>query len=237
MSHARLRMLFIKTNLFSLWGPAPLHHTLLQGRTSSGITLQTLHPRHFDRGQIVSSTAFDLPLNGQITLPELRDFAAELGADLLVRSLREGLYLRTNLAQIRPVQSEAGTLTLTHARKLTKEDAHVDWSLWPSDKVVRTGSVLGTLWSYGLVHRKGKNMTQRIRWSGISFAAPAYTNLQNRMQIGKVYGVPAVDSKHRLTMVKTSDGRAVTIDKILPEGCSLDIHSDAAARMIGREEL
>ncbi|EON62733.1 hypothetical protein W97_01958 [Coniosporium apollinis CBS 100218] len=143
-----------------LRGPAPIHHTLLQGRKTTGITLQTLHPKHFDQGMILAQTPeLDIPHPDTCTPKVLIEYLAPLGGQLLVESLRKRLFV--------PPLEDAGWYAkegqkLWHAPKITKEDRHINWprpqhfhySIQHSpSSVVRTAEdllrrdrVLGDLW-------------------------------------------------------------------------------------------
>lgn len=70
-------------------GPAPLHHTLLQGRETTGVTLQTLHPKHFDDGEIIAQTPYPGIKHGAKTVEELRDLLAPIGAQMLVQAIKD----------------------------------------------------------------------------------------------------------------------------------------------------
>ncbi|KAB8606255.1 hypothetical protein FH972_025885 [Carpinus fangiana] len=159
-----------RSSYISLWGPAPLHHTLLEGRTASGVTLQTLHPKHFDSGDILSSVSFDLPANGWLSYPELRDFAADHGANLLVDSLRRGLYARSQASKNLPTGDTGHKHAGSHARKLTPEDAHVDWATWSAERVLRTVNALGRVWNDVPVIRKNKSVETRVSWTSVAAA-------------------------------------------------------------------
>ncbi|KAJ5585213.1 uncharacterized protein N7459_005013, partial [Penicillium hispanicum] len=133
-------------------GPAPLHHTLLAGRTRTGVTLQTLHYKNFDRGLILSQTpmpGFDIPNPESCTVPELLNLVAPKGAQLLVDGIQEGLF-------VPPVKdagwrSEQDDETPIHATKIQPEDRHIDWNNWTSLDIGRRHRVLGPLWSNALV--------------------------------------------------------------------------------------
>lgn len=126
-----------------LRGPAPIQHALLQGRTHTGVTLQTMHPSKFDHGNILAQT----PLPG-IEIPEdasvdsLVELLGSLGATMLQEGITKRLFLHPEQADS---ASEVNEADLVHAPKITSEDAHVDWTTWPAGKVSRYGRLLD-LW-------------------------------------------------------------------------------------------
>lgn len=126
-----------------LRGPAPIQHALLQGRTHTGVTLQTMHPTKFDHGNILAQT----PLPG-IEIPEdasvdsLIELLGSLGATMLQEGITKRLFLHPEQADS---ASDINEADLVHAPKITSEDAHVDWTTWPAGKVSRYGRLLD-LW-------------------------------------------------------------------------------------------
>ncbi|KAF2184284.1 methionyl-tRNA formyltransferase [Zopfia rhizophila CBS 207.26] len=127
-----------------LRGPAPLHHTLLKKRTKIGITVQTLHPKHFDQGMIVAQTpspGLDIPFSA--TLSELTHSMGVLGGQMLVDVLRTRSFV--------PPIEDAGWYTNSggptdHAEKITKQHRYIDFSTATAEDIILRHQVLGDLW-------------------------------------------------------------------------------------------
>ncbi|RMX79403.1 hypothetical protein D0867_16483, partial [Hortaea werneckii] len=66
-----------------LRGPAPIQHTLLRHRASTGITLQTMHPTRFDHGMILDQE--EAPVPPHSTPEDLVDMLGPLGARMLAK--------------------------------------------------------------------------------------------------------------------------------------------------------
>lgn len=142
----------------SLRGPAPLHHTLLQNRRYTGVTLQTLHESEFDRGIILAQTpAPGILVPPDADLPTLHNLVTPPAAEMLIQGLRRGLHV----PPLQPVRQQAQTEgeEYSHAPKLTKDDRRVRWHDWVADDFVRRWRVLGPLWG-------------QVRLSSSSSAAP-----------------------------------------------------------------
>lgn len=126
-----------------LRGPAPLQHALLCGRRHTGATVQTLHHKDFDRGDILAQT----PYPPGITVPEgcdvqqLHDLLAGEGARLLVETLRGRLHVppynddASTAAGWRPDAEDLARGLVRDAPKVRKPDAEVDWGcgMWGRD--------------------------------------------------------------------------------------------------------
>lgn len=132
-----------------LHGPAPLVHTLLNQDKKTGVTVQTLHHAHFDRGTLIDQTphpGVDIPDPDTCTPAQLSRHLAPMGAEMLVNVLRSRAFVPP-LKEVGWFQS-AGLKDrpIRHAPKISKEDMRVDFKTWSADRIVRTLRILGELW-------------------------------------------------------------------------------------------
>ncbi|KAL8975289.1 MAG: hypothetical protein Q9197_000501 [Variospora fuerteventurae] len=140
-------------------GPAPLHHTLLNGRRTTGVTLQTLHPTRFDGGKTIDQTPYPGIEHGAETVEDLRDVLAPMGADMLVQSIR-------NYSFVPPIQqaseSEAfqTSAVLTYASKVGPKDRHIDWATWTATDILRRQKIIGPLWNTTEAQIEGQIMIE-----------------------------------------------------------------------------
>ncbi|SPO06600.1 related to methionyl-tRNA formyltransferase precursor, mitochondrial [Cephalotrichum gorgonifer] len=133
-----------------LRGAAPLHHALLQNRTHTGITLQTLDEHKFDHGLVLAQTPRPgIPIPPRCTVPQLIDLVKGPAAELLVSGLNQGLHAKP--VEIRPRFTGE---KIRYAPKLTKRDRWLDWGSAP-EEVERRLRVLGPLWTQA-VGKKGR---------------------------------------------------------------------------------
>ncbi|KAI9829346.1 MAG: Methionyl-tRNA formyltransferase [Phylliscum demangeonii] len=153
-------------------GAAPLHHTLLAGRTKTGVTLQTLHPEYFDHGRILAQTprpGLDIPDADHCTVPQLSAFLAPKAADMLVWAIREKLFLRPRAAHENPAEGEA--VEASWAPKITTEQRQIDWRTWTARDIVRRERVLGPLWNMATpcaaVGASNVSPSKRVIWQGL----------------------------------------------------------------------
>ena len=100
-------------SLLPRWrGASPVEHAILAGDSETGVTVQVM-AHELDAGPILSKAA--IPMTPADTSTSLRQTLSELGAGLLVDTLK------------RPLKPEAqSTEGATFCRKLTKEDGIVD---------------------------------------------------------------------------------------------------------------
>ncbi|KAK3377851.1 formyl transferase [Podospora didyma] len=134
-----------------LRGPAPLHHALLAKRTHTGVSLQTLSPLAFDAGTILAQTPLPgIPIPPSCTVTQLRDQLAPLGAEMLVRGLRDGVHAPPH----EPVgwMPSSTSPPLKHAPKLTQADKQVLWSRSSAEDIALQSRVLGPVWTRALLH-------------------------------------------------------------------------------------
>ncbi|OLN85591.1 Methionyl-tRNA formyltransferase, mitochondrial [Colletotrichum chlorophyti] len=129
-------------------GSAPLQHTLLDNRTYTGVTLQTLDPVAFDHGTVLSQTPLPgIPIPDHCTFQALHDIVTPLSAEMLVDGLRRGLHVPpVEDVGWKPTEDEMSRLR--DAPKLTNHDRQVHFVLPSADWAVARQRVLGPLWCY-----------------------------------------------------------------------------------------
>ncbi|KIW05136.1 uncharacterized protein PV09_03687 [Verruconis gallopava] len=134
-----------------LRGAAPLQHTLLQHRKWTGVSVQTLHPTKFDHGVVINQSPFPgVPVaKGSSTL-ELRDVLAPLGAELLLHTLRNKLFvdpIQPVTLSEEQIRTLTGNMGIAAAPKIRPEDRQLKWDEKPSiEDILLRSQVLGRLW-------------------------------------------------------------------------------------------
>ncbi|KAK1724670.1 formyl transferase [Colletotrichum acutatum] len=158
-------------------GPAPLQHTLLQGRTHTGITLQTLDHKAFDHGDILAQTPLPgIPIPENCTTQQLLDVVTPPAAEMLVDGLRRGVHVPPHVnvgwAYSSSNFEEDSNKAPPHAPKITNHDRWIAWSEWTAAEVATRQRVLGGVWSSAV------NQT---------------TDTEKRIKLGRVEAVPLED--------------------------------------------
>ncbi len=109
----------VHTSLLPRWrGASPIHHAILAGDTTTGVTIMRMDAG-LDTGPIIAQT--DIEIAPNMRTPELYTQLAQIGADLLVEALPE--YTSGKLTAIaQPVDG------VTTCRTLTRDDGQIDWN-------------------------------------------------------------------------------------------------------------
>lgn len=113
----------VHASLLPRWrGASPIHHAILQGDKETGVTIQKIEPQ-LDAGPILAQARTTISLRE--TYQTLHDRLAEIGASLLVKTLKEPLRPRTQDGEI------------TRCRKLTRDDGLVDPQTMTAEEIDR----------------------------------------------------------------------------------------------------
>ncbi|KAF2142608.1 uncharacterized protein K452DRAFT_196637, partial [Aplosporella prunicola CBS 121167] len=148
LSAARFGGLNVHPSLLpDLHGAAPIHRALLRGDTRTGISVQTLHPRHFDRGTVLARRSVSITEPETCGPEALVAQLAPIGAEELVRVLRERRYVDpVEAAAEAEAGADADAAPPQHAAKIQKSDSQVTFDKQPASSVLRTLRVLGSVW-------------------------------------------------------------------------------------------
>ncbi|TGO40880.1 hypothetical protein BHYA_0030g00470 [Botrytis hyacinthi] len=132
-------------------GSAPLHHTIMNGDTITGVSLQTLDPLKFDHGAILCQEGFPIPQSQTIEYQGLLDLVTPKAASLLAKGIRDRVFMDP-----KPDQG----LKLAH--KIKPVDRFIDFEEGLSINVERKFRALGRLWCYTRTWWSGKNKKRTI---------------------------------------------------------------------------
>jgi methionyl-tRNA formyltransferase len=111
-------MVNVHFSLLPRWrGAAPLERAILAGEAETGVCLMQVE-EGLDTGPVYATRR--IPIDRSMYLPDLRRRLVDLGSQLLVETLADGL---AGLPEPVPQQGEPVT-----AEKISKEDLHLDWA-------------------------------------------------------------------------------------------------------------
>jgi methionyl-tRNA formyltransferase len=149
----------------------------MQGVDSTGVTLQTLDDKSFDHGAILAQTQTPVQIEGhdKITYQELLDFVTPLAADMLVKGIRDRIFIPP-LPQLNLIQPS----NLIYASKITPSDREIDWFDWDTQTIHRRHRALGRLWSITSSSQKSPVRTIFEDFSILEEGTPLFNHLFRR---------------------------------------------------------
>lgn len=204
----------------------------MDGRTTTGVTLQTMHHQHFDHGIVLQQTpppGLEIPDPDLCTVPQLLDVVTPKGADVLLDGIRQGLF-------VPPLENRGfSDLSLDdapHAAKITPEDRHISWPEWPWQVINRRSRIIGPLWGKAYLPGSQPNSTSGSRKRLIFTEMEEVQPLEGCTEFASLPGWPFVASSLHTEgkmgeklYVWTSDKKLIHLRRMIVEGAS---NTDAA---------
>ncbi|KAF1849588.1 Formyltransferase [Cucurbitaria berberidis CBS 394.84] len=127
-----------------LRGPAPIEHALLRRREYTGVSIQTLHSKQFDRGTILAQTpAPGIRVPPGLNAVLLEEQLARTGAEMLVDVLKTHRFAPP-LEDVGWYDTSDGPID--HAPKITKKDRFIDFSVNTIENILSIQHALGDSW-------------------------------------------------------------------------------------------
>jgi methionyl-tRNA formyltransferase len=185
-----------------LKGPAPIQHALLNRRPYTGVSVQTLHPAHFDGGTVLAQT----PSPG-ITIPDwvnaedLTKRLADEGANMLVDVLVSRAFVPP-LKDVGWYKDSSGAVD--HAGKIMKGDQQVDFSTTSLEDVFAIQRAIGEPWCW-------LPNGERLILNEFSEAQGEQKPEQGAQRLW--LGSPPRGSKDDVPLARMACGRTLQIDK------------------------
>lgn len=119
-------------------GSSPIQNALLNDDKYTGVTVQTLHPTKFDRGQIISQSD-QIPIEHNDNYASLESKLGDLGGELLSKVIENRLYINPPVVEAKYEYSLAS--------KIDPSRAQVFWNM-PSRQIKRLSDALGPVYTY-----------------------------------------------------------------------------------------
>ena len=109
----------IHASILPKWrGAAPIHRSIMSGDSETGVCIMKMDAG-LDTGPVVSTEI--MPIESNDTTSSLSNRLADLGANLLIESIRR---------LDRLVSEPQSTAEISYAKKIDKKEAKIDWSLY-----------------------------------------------------------------------------------------------------------
>ncbi|KAK6198691.1 methionyl-tRNA formyltransferase mitochondrial precursor [Scheffersomyces amazonensis] len=186
-------------------GASPIQYALMNDDHVTGVTVQTLHPTHFDRGDIVIQSD-EVAIEDHDNYSSLATKLGAFGGQLLVDVIDQGLF--------RPDHDRVKSkYEVSKAPKLHKSASQISWQKHSARQVVQLGKALGPLYTYQYVdiHTKRKKVQefQRVILSDIKEVEGEYEELK---QVGQF------QLENERLIVKTHTGY-VSVGRVKFQAC------------------
>lgn len=210
----------------SFHGPAPLHHTLLSRCRTTGVTLQTLHPKFFDKGTIIAQTPFPGFEHRSRTVPELFAAVAPKGAEMLIQAIRNNTFVSPPEDKAES-HNDKDMVLARPAPKITPKDREIDWDSWTAAEILLRHRIIGPLWNTIDCGNGWKHEGKRVIWS------KGFKQIERKLLTKFTPGhmiVMTSESGDEATYVRTCDDQILQIESIKIAGGEEQSPSCAARR-------
>ncbi|XP_005105299.2 methionyl-tRNA formyltransferase, mitochondrial [Aplysia californica] len=183
-------ILNVHPSLLPRWrGAAPLHHTVLNGDSNTGVSIMSIKPRHFDIGPLLQQRQIALP--SRPTFSTLRDTLAFEGGKMIIELLRE-------LPEAVIGEASQDSEGITYAHKITQQRSFIDWENQTVDELDRQYRALF------------ETTELRTDWEGttvrmLDMAAPSLDPCVD-LDSSSPPGLPVYDKKNNVLWVRCKDG-------------------------------
>ncbi|KAI0465020.1 hypothetical protein LJB42_000237 [Komagataella kurtzmanii] len=127
-------------------GPAPLQHTILNGDSVTGVTVQTLHPTTFDKGSVLKQEVCHDYRPDSETTESLGLKLADLGGPLLSDVVK---FTCDNLTLPEPVETSN---EYSYAPKPSPSLYQINWDVLSTTEIIRRFNALGPLYTFKHCH-------------------------------------------------------------------------------------
>lgn len=146
----------------------------------------------------------------------LRDLLAPKGADILMKGIRERLFVPP-LEQVGWHKGGRDLLGIQPAPRFQASDRKLDWRVWDANRILRTDRVLGGLWNMAIPftkHRTG-TVSDHLR---VTFSGFGVVDEDNLPHISPGTPFQLCNERNSQLLVWTCDGRVLELKELKIEG-------------------
>lgn len=169
---ARYGSLNIHASILPKWrGAAPIHRAIMSGDSETGVCIMKMDAG-LDTGPVVAKES--TPIKADDTTSSLSDRSADLGAKLLIETIKK-------IDELTP--KPQSSIEVSYAKKIDKKEAKIDWSLdfQIIEQQIRGLSRYPGAWAY--------YNDERIKFLNVRINS---SNQNNQAEPGMVIGTPLV---------------------------------------------
>lgn len=178
-------------------GSSPIQYAIRNGDQTTGVTIQTLHPTKFDRGEIIAQSEEVSVLENE-NYDSLLERLGELGSDMLIQTLQKGLYKP-------PITPIIPSTSFSLAPRISPSESEIRWNDHTTKNVINLYNSLGPLHTFQKCLTKKKNADPVEELFKVIFSdIKIYAGPLEISQIG--LGAFLLDLVNDRLLIKTKDG-------------------------------
>ena len=213
-------------------GSAPIQHTLLNGDTVTGVSLQTLHPEKFDHGEVIARTP-EIPVNslldaamdhiGAWKTRTLIDQLGTAGSLLLREVLLAGTYAKEDALDTSKYSS-------SWARTIKTADKQVDFARDTAEQVYNKLSVLGPVYAFKQV-QVGKKRKSATEFTDKRVLIHEARPVDRAIGQDTRPGTFTLDQDNNTLLVECAGNTQLAVRSLQFEACAIETPTDFASRL------
>lgn len=213
-------------------GSAPIQHTLLNGDTVTGVSLQTLHPEKFDHGEVIARTP-EIPVNslldaamdhiGAWKTRTLIDQLGTAGSLLLREVLLAGTYAKEDALDTSKYSS-------SWARTIKTADKQVDFARDTAEQVYNKLSVLGPVYAFKQV-QVGKKRKSATEFTDKRVLIHEARPVDRAIGQDTTPGTFTLDQDNNTLLVECAGNTQLAVRSLQFEACAIETPTDFASRL------
>lgn len=148
-------------------GSSPIQYALLNNDGFTGVTIQSLHPTKFDKGEIISqSCELDIgemledarDINEQpIFTTRLTHRLGQVGSKMLCELIKNGGYIKKKEEKEKEKEKEEGKYESSLASRIQTSDRMIQWYKYDANQLYRRLMTLGPLYTFIKCGKNKKN--------------------------------------------------------------------------------
>ncbi|CAH2355296.1 methionyl-tRNA formyltransferase, mitochondrial [[Candida] railenensis] len=179
-------------------GSSPIQYAIRNGDQTTGVTIQTLHPTKFDRGEIIAQSG-EVDILENENYDSLLERLGKLGSDMLIQTLQDGLYKS-------PITPIIPSTSFSLAPRISPSESEILWNDHTTKSVINLYKSLGPLHTFQKRLTKKKKNADAVEelYKVIFSDIKIYTGPLELSQIS--LGAFHLDSVNDRLLVKTKDG-------------------------------
>lgn len=191
-------------------GSSPVQYALINDDPTTGVTVQTLHPTKFDKGDIIAQSE-PVPIEEDDNYASLLEKLGNEGSELLVKVIENKLY-------VPPVTPLPARYPFSLASKILPSASQVNWETHTNRKLKRLYDTFGSLHTYksSTAKRKKSKVTEDYLKVMLDDVKP-YLGVIELSKNGQFW----LDKSANRLIIKTIDG-AISVGRLKMQYCDFE---------------